>query len=754
MARRNVVEIIISAMDRATPALDKIAKKIERQEKKYQNLEKAFNKIGTAMTVAGGAAVTGLSLVANKGFNIFEERLRAHQNMIAMYGETVTQRFEAWAKQLEKQTATSRDAFLEEAQAVYTLTQNYGFNEQMVKTLIERSLDLAKAKGLSLREASERVIAAMRGEAESAEYLGLALNETTVKNSDYVKSLGKEWKELSEVEKAQARYMVFLEQSAYAEGIADREAKKRTATLEKARIAADNAAASFYEAVAPAIYVVSSAVATLLNWYNNLDDSTKRVIGITVALTAAITAGAGATLLIVGNLIKYIALLKEYEVFTKLSTAATRVFNIVLKSNPIGLVITLIGTLVGALIYLYKTNDTARYYMLQAWAAIKIGVLTAVEKVLGALEELVGFVPGLASKIREYRESISSIIDEEKVIKEARAIEHNYMPVAERMRLEKERNTATINENTEALGINLDKLYKNAKAVDTSANSVSIHTEKLTGLNKKLAELDIKLAAVTIRAGEDSESTELLTQKKEILKQKLALVNDEIKELEAKILQNASAKELDVEATKALIDKLKDLKQQQKGLREEINNTIESMTQQARLQKWMAENEQAIKEARLASRDRDFDSSYYRYVSRQVKSGGVISDEGFEQYKQELEREAREVARRQDVTMDVAREMAKVNLDRNKDVYHEGGIVSRYGRIPLKPDEVPIIAKEGEVVGWPGQFASGVGGFIINLYFNKPVYGLTDFRREVEKVIKESAGPIIVKQLRSAGVKV
>jgi hypothetical protein len=95
------------------------------------------------------------------------------------------------------------------------MTKRLGLSEEQMQTLMSRTADLSAGK-MDLASGVERVSAAMRGEAESAEYLGLSLNENTVKA--YAEAHGLVWAELNDVEKAQQRYMLFLEQTAEMEG--------------------------------------------------------------------------------------------------------------------------------------------------------------------------------------------------------------------------------------------------------------------------------------------------------------------------------------------------------------------------------------------------------------------------------------------------------------------------------------------------------------------------------------------------------
>jgi len=59
------------------------------------------------------------------------------------------------------------------------------------------------------------------------------------------------------------------------------------------------------------------------------------------------------------------------------ATVAFQALNVAMRANPIGLIITAIGALVGALIWLYKNNETARKIMDAAWLGIKTAVMVA-----------------------------------------------------------------------------------------------------------------------------------------------------------------------------------------------------------------------------------------------------------------------------------------------------------------------------------------------------------------------------------------
>lgn len=129
---------------------------------------------------------------------------------------------ESWQQQIadmsEELRIYSQSSLKNAAAQTMDMTKRLGLEEQQMQALIQRTADLSAGK-TSLESGIERVTAALRGEAESAEMLGLTLN------ADYIKSwyeannaTGKAWESLTQVEQAQVRYNALMEQSAAVQG--------------------------------------------------------------------------------------------------------------------------------------------------------------------------------------------------------------------------------------------------------------------------------------------------------------------------------------------------------------------------------------------------------------------------------------------------------------------------------------------------------------------------------------------------------
>ncbi len=93
------------------------------------------------------------------------------------------------------------------------MTKRLGLSADQMEELIIRTGDLSAGK-FSLENGIERVTAALRGEAEASEALGLTLNETYVRSwYEAQGAMQGAWKDLTDLQKAQIRYQVFLEQA-------------------------------------------------------------------------------------------------------------------------------------------------------------------------------------------------------------------------------------------------------------------------------------------------------------------------------------------------------------------------------------------------------------------------------------------------------------------------------------------------------------------------------------------------------------
>lgn len=138
----------------------------------------------------------------------------------------------------------------------------------------------------------------------------------------------------------------------------------------------ESAAIMIQKVMAPAVKKMADKVAELIGKFVDADEETQRMIVVFGAILAAI----GPVLVIVGKLIKAFAIIKNAFIAFKGSAIAL--------TGPIGLVVAAIAALIGGFMYLYKTNETFRKAMDEAWVKIKDAVSKAWEKIKPSMEEM------------------------------------------------------------------------------------------------------------------------------------------------------------------------------------------------------------------------------------------------------------------------------------------------------------------------------------------------------------------------------
>lgn len=169
--------VVAGGLAAAAVALDEVT------DSAVQNQQAMFN-VGAAAAAANAEFGDGVGTVES-----WTNSVKASSDELRVFGDQ------------DVANATAR---------LIDMTKRLGFTEEQMRVLLSRTGDLSAGK-TDLAGGVERVTAAMRGEAESAEFLGLSLNETVVKA--YAEAHGQVWKELSDGEKAQVRYALFLEQT-------------------------------------------------------------------------------------------------------------------------------------------------------------------------------------------------------------------------------------------------------------------------------------------------------------------------------------------------------------------------------------------------------------------------------------------------------------------------------------------------------------------------------------------------------------
>lgn len=214
-------------------------------------------RFGAAAGAAGVAATAVIAAVQNMSQGLGESigaaaaATRMNRTLAVSYG-AATPDILRLAASLRTVGVASNEV-IQSAQTTATLVQNYGITTDQISALITRTTDLATAQGKDLPDSVKRVSDAIRGEAESAEQLGLTLNASFLAEQRRNQGLSDSYDALTQNQRAQIVFNEFMRQSAQFVGQATAATKELDGALRVASVAADDSRLAFGELISPLV---------------------------------------------------------------------------------------------------------------------------------------------------------------------------------------------------------------------------------------------------------------------------------------------------------------------------------------------------------------------------------------------------------------------------------------------------------------------------------------------------------------------
>ncbi|MPM06450.1 hypothetical protein SDC9_52751 [bioreactor metagenome] len=298
----------------------------------------------------------------------------------------------------------------------------------MSMSLVGLAGDLASFKNIKVDVAKTALNGIYTGETESLKQLGIVMTEANLQEYAYSQGINKKINEMTQAEKVQLRYSFVLDKTKNAQGdfanTADGAANSMRVTSE----AVKEAGASIGVMLAPIIAKAAQYITDLVKKFSSLDDKTKQIILIILAVIAAIAPVAkliqGITL-VVGGLTTVITTITGavnlYTGAATTGTVASKALASAMKflTGPVGIVITIITALVAAFIYFWNTSDEFRAFWINLWEKIKeiTGVVVDAiivffkETIPNAIESLKNFIMGIPEFVRVIFDNIKTTIE-------------------------------------------------------------------------------------------------------------------------------------------------------------------------------------------------------------------------------------------------------------------------------------------------------------------------------------------------------
>jgi murein DD-endopeptidase MepM/ murein hydrolase activator NlpD len=197
----------------------KLKNQLNETNKSAETLKKTFGLLGTVISV-------GLVVKTFKDISTAAIEAAESENLFVVSLGNHVKAARQWSEELSKTLGLNAYEVRKNVGTFNVMLNSMGLAEDqaydMGKVMTKLSYDLASFYNLSHEEAFNKIRSGITGEAEPLKALGIILNETTVKQAAYTHGIAKQGKELTEVQKIQARYIALMEQTQKAQGDLER----------------------------------------------------------------------------------------------------------------------------------------------------------------------------------------------------------------------------------------------------------------------------------------------------------------------------------------------------------------------------------------------------------------------------------------------------------------------------------------------------------------------------------------------------
>lgn len=219
---------------------------------------------------AGAAAIAATALAMRQSVQAAQEAERAQASLGRQFGVN-RDVLEEYAQQASKAFGIGLNDVRESINLTATLQRNYGLTTDQIKQVIKVSADLAALSGKSLPDATQRVQAALRGEAEAAEALGLTLNSNAIKaTAAMTEEQRKNFETLGPLEKTMIIYNELMRQTADLQGAAADRANSAAGGFDKLGAASEKLQVALGKELLPVLGGVASGLADVVDGVSDL----------------------------------------------------------------------------------------------------------------------------------------------------------------------------------------------------------------------------------------------------------------------------------------------------------------------------------------------------------------------------------------------------------------------------------------------------------------------------------------------------
>ena len=374
---------------------------IKKIQDKMINLGNKISLLGAQMSLAITTPLIKVGKEALQEAGNLEQSLGGAEAVYKDYYSAIVEE----AKKSSKLMGTSTNQYLEYANKIGSLMQGSGLTTEEAYELttkaMQRASDVASIMGISVEDAMNAITGTAKGNFTMMDNLGVSMNATSLQAYALSKGIKTSYGEMSQAEKVQLAYNMFLEQTADYAGNYAKENDTLNGSLTTLKADFENLKAELGKELIPVISKITKKIQKFVDWWGNLDDGTKKVI-ITLLKVVAI---AGPILIIVGKIITFIQILIPIiSTLTPLIIGlktAVGLLNATLLANPIVILIGIILVLIGVLVLLWTKCEWFREEVRKIFDWLREKFLKALLFIQSIPLRIQMFFQGLPGKIKQ-----------------------------------------------------------------------------------------------------------------------------------------------------------------------------------------------------------------------------------------------------------------------------------------------------------------------------------------------------------------
>lgn len=330
---------------------------------RLDHLNKGLDEAARRLSTAGNALTAGLTVplaAAGVASVNFSSDMQEAVNKVEVAFGNAADSVKSWSSTTLNSIGLAQGTALDMAALFGDMATSMGYSQdaaaQMSMALVNLAADLASFKNIGIDQASTALKSIFTGETESLKELGVVMTQANLEAYALAEGYTTAYTAMDQAQQVAVRYQYVLANTQNAQGDFARTSDSTANQLRIFRESLKEAAATAGDELLPVITPIIGKLNELIQTFGDLDEGTQKAVVQTglflAALGPMLKVTGGITTAVKAGITVYQTLRTVMAANTAATTAATATqtgLNAAMAANPVGLLVTAIGTLLAVL---------------------------------------------------------------------------------------------------------------------------------------------------------------------------------------------------------------------------------------------------------------------------------------------------------------------------------------------------------------------------------------------------------------------